>query len=515
MGKAPTHTTLAGVSNSGLDYRRDTDTLVFSGTGLGLMTGFEIVDAGGSVISVGGVPVTSATTDDGIVATTTSVTVSPTALNTGFTQLERSWIDDSRIPVADGQRRIKVTTPWGSVISAVTDAFTISATPDISATATAAYAGTGSGGTTGFSGPNTYDSVTGELVINDINNNFQGTKTISFEHTNGTVFHTVNVDPDNPPVGIWFDTDGSKLSVTKAYIDTNCAIWANSGGAASSLVRVTVAGSRPTPDAGASVLAEDVSPALITTGTTLVFTITGTGYTAPNFLRSGTLTATYGSDLAAAYGTTGDYAVLVDKNGNELGGVAGRVILGTGLTVSGAVATIAADMWDTDGYSVDSIKADRHIRLVDVDTGNTLTSLVSFSVHSLPVISATQDTAFFETGGVVNGYVQADNMYKYSAGTAPNVGDLIINTTGGLDMKGVKTIAFWETTTGDEVDGTTTLTPSDWTVDATGAYITIPAATMLDKGAAWYAGPVNYDRQLRLGLPDGTTVSTPTITTQP
>ena len=157
-------------------------------------------------------------------------------------------------------RRIRITTPFGSVLSDDNSSgtFTFSANPDLAgadtnATTTGAIAVTYAGG--GFNGIDTYDYNTTnptaagylnvsnagtwqDLVING--QNFLSVKTLVFTDDSAetgsradTEYHEVDLNPRNPPAGITFAADGSRITVSGSYLYQNASSsWLASGAAA-------------------------------------------------------------------------------------------------------------------------------------------------------------------------------------------------------------------------------------------------------------------------------------------
>ena len=131
-------------------------------------------------------------------------------------------------------RRVRITTPWGTVLSDdnASGAFSMSATPTFPTTAALTFAGNGSG----FNGVDTYDinATTGTapdnllpLVING--QNFLGVKTIRFEDNGSNTYYTVNVNPASPPSGFTFRADGTQIIISGKVIYDNNASWAQNG----------------------------------------------------------------------------------------------------------------------------------------------------------------------------------------------------------------------------------------------------------------------------------------------
>ena len=135
-----------------------------------------------------------------------------------------------------------------------------------------------------------------------------------------------------------------------------------------------------------------------------------------------------------------------------------------------------------------------------------MVSSFSFTVSSAPTLSTTIGTVYAGSsdGGASTG------TYDRSTGD----GSISI-TAPTRDMKGIKTIEFWDTGTTASVVGTTTLTPSDWTVSTDGLKITNTGATMTAKGLNWFTPAVTTStRAFRLTTAAGVTVTTVGIAAQ-
>jgi hypothetical protein len=223
IGIPPTHTTLAGISNTNLDYRRDSDTITFNGTGLLLLSTVEVVDINGNPIT--GMTAASDTTGVGSV-TSTSFTLSANAA--AFTG--QGNLMDSSLYLADGRgvRRLRVTTPFGTSSSLAATAFTISATPDFlpisgGANPTGNSANTFAG-SADFNGSD-YNATQGLLLING--SNFRGLKRIYLGNSTAlrSIEESVQVDPNSLPAGITINAAGTQISITKDAINTINNIW--------------------------------------------------------------------------------------------------------------------------------------------------------------------------------------------------------------------------------------------------------------------------------------------------
>jgi len=202
---APPTLTSHGVLDG--NYSRDIDAVALVGTGFGHMSLVEIVDVNGNPIA--GVPGIFSGTDGtggtGLdINSTTSASINGNA--TG-------WITTAHLmdTTANATRRIKITTPFGSITSTAATAFSMGATPELKDTSASTFAGGGYNG-----GSNIYDKSDGDLIING--KNFRGADKIVFAGTGGGTFI---VDPKNPPAGFTFSTDGTKITVTSAVLPSD------------------------------------------------------------------------------------------------------------------------------------------------------------------------------------------------------------------------------------------------------------------------------------------------------
>ena len=209
-----------------MDYRRDNDTITFNGTGLLLLSSVQIIDINGNPIP----GVTAATDTSGITAvgaTSFNISANAAAFTGQGHQLDSAqYLTDGR-----GARRVMVTTPFGTVSSPASTAFTISATPDflpVSAgvnginTSASTFAGSAD-----FNGSN-YNATNGLLVING--SNFRGLKRIYLGNSTGlrSIEESVEIDPNALPAGITINAAGTQISMTKAAINNVNNIWLGS-----------------------------------------------------------------------------------------------------------------------------------------------------------------------------------------------------------------------------------------------------------------------------------------------
>jgi len=489
VGVPPTYTSYAGLTSTS-NYRRDSDIMTVNGTAFDILTSVEIVDVFGNSLA-----------NNSAIGPTTGVTV---VSGTQFTVAANSFfsgnlLDSSR---ADS-RRLKIVTPFGSIVSSNTSsgAFTVSATPTFPGNSAGTFAGGG-----GFDGgANTYTLSNGNLMING--NNFLGVKTITLEDNAGTpvVFHTLDVNPFSPPVGITFNATGTQITITAAYLTANALDWADSSTIANRRVRLISAANQVA-----------LTPAIITAGAAEYLTIAASGgYAYPNYQRNGVLTINKVG--TADFGTTGaplvTSATLVDASGTAITGISPVAVA----VVNGSQLTIAADAFDNDGKESDSITANRRLKLTYASTA-TLTSSQLFTVSSPPTFG-TADVAYLSvTGAGSDGYVVANDEYDHDAVAGANGGNISISTVG-QDANGIVSIDFWKTNGGAAVvTGTTQLLPADWTVDATGDTVTITKATISAKGLAWFTPDSTGDnRAFRLNMAYGSadTIISPLIEAQP
>ncbi len=238
VGIAPTHTTLAGISNTNLDYRRDNDTLAFNGTGLLLLSKVEIVDVDGNPIT-GLTAATDTTGISGVTGTTFNLSANAAAFTgQGHLMDSAQYLNNGR-----GVRRVRVTTPFGTVTSPASTGFTISATPDFlpvsggtNPTGTSANTFAGSAD---FNGSD-YNATNGLLVING--SNFRGIKrlylgnsTLGADGSSNLIAENnsnVQIDPNAPPAGITINAAGTQISLSKTAINNIDSSWLNVVGGA-------------------------------------------------------------------------------------------------------------------------------------------------------------------------------------------------------------------------------------------------------------------------------------------
>jgi hypothetical protein len=228
VGVPPTYTSLAG---AGTDYRRDSDTITYTGTGLILLDTVQIVDVNGNPI----VGVTAATDTTGV-GTVSKSTFTLDANAAAFTNQEYR-MDSSLLIDGNGTRRVLVTTPFGIALSPASVGFTISATPDFLPISTGNSANTFAG-SADFNGSDynaSYPGGLGLLVING--SNFRGLKRIYLGNSTAgpsgsTELYTSNnsyidVDPNALPAGITINPEGTQISMTKLVIDNIDPLWLN------------------------------------------------------------------------------------------------------------------------------------------------------------------------------------------------------------------------------------------------------------------------------------------------
>ena len=232
VGVPPTHTTLAGISNTNVDYRRDNDTITFNGTGFLLLSTVQIVDVNGNPV-----PGVTAATDTTGVASVAASSFTLSANAAAWTG--QGHLLDSSLYLTGGRgvRRVQVTTPFGTATSPATTAFTISATPDflpisggVNPTGTPPNTFAGSAD---FNGSD-YNATRGLLIING--SNFRGLKRIYLGNATGlrSGDSSIQVDPSSMPAGITINAAGTQISMTETAINNINPSWLNAvGGAAS------------------------------------------------------------------------------------------------------------------------------------------------------------------------------------------------------------------------------------------------------------------------------------------
>ena len=226
IGLPPTYTSYSGLSNTS-HYRRDNDSFQVTGANLGLISSVEIVDVNGNTVA--------ANTQ---IDTTTGVSSS---LPTQFTIAANSFPNANLLDSgSDSSRRLKITTPFGSVVSPNTSAgtFTVSATPAFGGNTAATHAGGGFDG-----GTSTYDLSNGDLVING--SNFLGIKAVRLMDHNGSDFENtyinVSINPAAPPAGISFNNTGTQITIASSYISDSNSSWADSSGSQNRGIKLTTA----------------------------------------------------------------------------------------------------------------------------------------------------------------------------------------------------------------------------------------------------------------------------------
>ena len=233
------------------------------GFGLGLVNLIEMLDGEGSVISFGAnVPLpfpAGHTANAGVTYYAQhflpgSDWDSVLDLNSTIWTTDANYLHSS-VP---NSRRIRLTTPFGSVVTDdnSSGSFTFVGTPDLAGggdsaapgTINGTLAATFSGG--GFNGIDTYDFNTTnptvpnyqnfsnpgtwqDLVING--QNFLGLNQLKFIREGAELLADLNmtVDPRNPPAGVIFAADGSKITITGSYLHQNAHVWANTASTAS------------------------------------------------------------------------------------------------------------------------------------------------------------------------------------------------------------------------------------------------------------------------------------------
>ncbi|MDE2680518.1 MAG: hypothetical protein OSB29_04040 [Verrucomicrobiota bacterium] len=240
IGVPPTYTSLAGIANSNLDWRRDTDgiadhNMTFSGTGFLLLSSVQIVDINGNPIA--GVTAASDTTgvSDINASAFNLVANAPAFTGQGHLLDSSTYLNDGR-----GVRRVRVTTPFGTATSLASSGFTISATPDLLPISGGVNGVNTSGntfaGSADFNGSD-YNATRGLLVING--SNFRGLKRIYLGNATlggagaaaPQISSSIQVDPNAMPTGITINAAGTQISMTKAAINNINTSWLNGNGA--------------------------------------------------------------------------------------------------------------------------------------------------------------------------------------------------------------------------------------------------------------------------------------------
>ncbi len=221
VGLPPGFTSITGITGS--DYRRDSDNMILNGTGFGMVTRVDMVDANGINIP-NALPVTPTT---GITVTATALTIAANA--PGWTSVT-SLLDSA----TSAGRRVRITTPFGIVTSTTAivppvGAITVSATPAFPGTVAATFAGGG------FDGAATYTRSAGNLIITG--SNFRGVETVYF-YNNTTMLEvvggTVAVDANAPPAGYAFNSNGTQIIINSAAIP---AAWSGLGANSAIILR--------------------------------------------------------------------------------------------------------------------------------------------------------------------------------------------------------------------------------------------------------------------------------------
>ena len=204
----PPSVSMVGSFGLANNYKRDTDVMEINGSGLGMISNVEIVDIAGNPIP-GVIGISNAT---GVQAHNSS-TVRVNANATGWLGVTAKLDTVTAL-----SRRIRVTTPFGVATSLgnVNGAFTVSSTPIFGATAQNTYGGAGYNGGAGTNG--TYTQSNGDLVVTGLN--FRGVSQLEYILTSGAVAvgGTVAINPNAPPAGYVFSSDGTQLTITNTAI---------------------------------------------------------------------------------------------------------------------------------------------------------------------------------------------------------------------------------------------------------------------------------------------------------
>jgi len=232
VGAPPSITTLTGLV--GGNYTRDSMALGVTGSGFGHVTTLEIVDINGNPI--GGVPgiFSGADGTGGTGLNISNATDVNVAVNAAGWSTTVHLLDS----VTAASRRVKITTPFGSVTSSATEttgSFTVSANATM-----LAIPGTFAGGgytADDLSDPNddngTYDKSEGDLYINGTN--LRGVSRVMFYSGAGVGDGNFTVDPLNPPAGISFNATGTQIIVGSTVLPAG---WVGEGNATVGVVSV-------------------------------------------------------------------------------------------------------------------------------------------------------------------------------------------------------------------------------------------------------------------------------------
>tara|TARA_B100001123_G_scaffold444213_1_gene592363 strand:- start:2119 stop:8322 length:6204 start_codon:yes stop_codon:yes gene_type:complete len=489
-----------GISFDGLSndvprtWRRDHNNATIAGKGLQLLERLDITDKQGVIIAL----------NSGVITPNNNITVtSGTQIDLNGTAFSSDpWLLDTPVSL---NRRIKLTTPWGTVFSDdnASGAFSMSATPIFPTTVGLTFAGIGSG----FNGIDTYDlnATTGvypnnllPLYING--QNFLGVKTITFEDNASNVYYSVNVDPGNPPAGITFKNDGTQVIIGGKLIYDNAFAWANSAGQGNRRIKLSTNPDSWTQSIKTDPFENDDDQSNPVTPT--ITSISGTGFGSANhYERNGTLIVT-GNYLEGA-----TKVALVDAAGLDIAGAAALTVGVGGIVATPTTITIPGSSFGGTHHAADSTVAlSRRVKITF--TGSSVTSNAdatgAFTVSSVPAFGTVVAITYAAIGGADGG--AAAGTYSPVLGN----GNISITATDA-NMSGVNAIQFWDQGDGAKVPGTTDLTSADWTVSADGRSITIAKATIDTKGANWYAP--DSDRMFRLTTVAGRVVDTPAIAT--
>ncbi len=216
LAPPPTFTSLGGTGYTGgiPAYERN-GTLIFTGTYLTGATQVEIVDNSGAVIP-GAAALTSFT------ATATTISIASTGLDYNGTLFDTP--NNSGVTF----RRIKVTTPSGSVTSPASAAgqVTVSKAPTFSASNNAVFGS--SNGAGGYNnGTTTWTQASGHLIITSTTANLFGVKTIYFNNAAGSM-GSVSL-ASGLPVGLTINPSGTFMTLDSGTF-TFPASWNNGAG---------------------------------------------------------------------------------------------------------------------------------------------------------------------------------------------------------------------------------------------------------------------------------------------